>query len=121
MKRVIKNKQKMKNTMFVVFWVYSLVLFGITNLNPSYAEESGIMLDTVIENVVGDGVSTTDTTNTIDEEIHGTDTTETQLWEENDVQEDNSTEQEHSTEWEEAEEVLEEFIEREVVYWEETE
>ena len=53
MKRVITNKKKMKNTLFIIFWVYSLVLFGITNLNPSYASE-WIVLDAVIESIVWD-------------------------------------------------------------------
>jgi len=39
MRRVIKNQKKMKNTMYIVFWVFALALFGITMLNPSYAEE----------------------------------------------------------------------------------
>jgi predicted nucleic acid-binding Zn ribbon protein len=39
MKRVIKNQKKMKNTMYIVFGVFALALFGVTMLNPSYAEE----------------------------------------------------------------------------------
>ena len=51
MKKVIQHKSKMKKTLFVVFWVYSLVLFCITSFNPSYASE-GIVLDSVIESIV---------------------------------------------------------------------
>ena len=39
MRRVIKNQKKMKDTMYIVFGVFALALFGITMLNPSYAEE----------------------------------------------------------------------------------
>ena len=39
MKRVIKDQNKMKNTMYIVFGVFALALFGITMSNPSYAEE----------------------------------------------------------------------------------
>jgi hypothetical protein len=39
MKRVIKNKKKMKNTMYIVFGTFALALFGITRINPSYANE----------------------------------------------------------------------------------
>jgi predicted nucleic acid-binding Zn ribbon protein len=39
MKRVIKNKKKMKNTMYIVFGVFALALFGVTMWNPSYANE----------------------------------------------------------------------------------
>ena len=36
---MVKNQKKMKNTMYIVFGVFALTLFGITMLNPSYAEE----------------------------------------------------------------------------------
>ena len=39
MRRVIKNQKKMKDTMYIVFGVFALALFGITMWNPSYAEE----------------------------------------------------------------------------------
>jgi predicted nucleic acid-binding Zn ribbon protein len=39
MKRVIKNKKKMKNTMYIVFGTFALLLFMITRTNPSFANE----------------------------------------------------------------------------------
>jgi hypothetical protein len=39
MKRVITNKEKMKNAMYIVFGVFALALFAITRIHPSYAND----------------------------------------------------------------------------------
>ena len=51
MKKVIKNPKKMKNAMYIVFGVFALVLFGITMLNPSYAEE-WLIIDDALDAVI---------------------------------------------------------------------
>ncbi len=55
MKRVIKNKKKMKNTMYIVFGTFALLLFMITRANPSFANEWLIIdeaLDKIAEQTV---------------------------------------------------------------------
>ena len=39
MNKIITNKKKMKNTMYIVFGIFALVLFTITRANPSYASD----------------------------------------------------------------------------------
>ena len=51
MKRVITNKEKMKNAMYIVFWVFALALFAITRIHPSYANE-WLMIDDALDAIV---------------------------------------------------------------------
>ena len=51
MRRVIKNKKKMKNAMYIVFGVFALALFGVTMWNPSYAEE-WLIIDDALDAVI---------------------------------------------------------------------
>ncbi len=51
MKKVIKNQKKMKNTMYIVFGVFALALFGVTIINPSYASE-WLIIDEALDAIV---------------------------------------------------------------------
>ena len=51
MEKANKKRKSFRNTLLIVFWVYALVLCGITIFNPNYAQ-NGILLDSVIDGVV---------------------------------------------------------------------
>jgi hypothetical protein len=39
MNKIIRNNEKMKNIMYIVFGIFALALFTITRANPSYASD----------------------------------------------------------------------------------
>jgi len=51
MKKVIKHPKKMKNAMYIVFWVFALALFAITRIHPGYADE-WLMIDDALDAIV---------------------------------------------------------------------
>ena len=129
MKKVIKNKKRMKNIMYIVFWTFALLLFMITRTNPSFANEWLIIddaLDKVAEQtVISDPLPEEDGPETSDESLEG-DVTEPELnpdkslveWDEisqdlkNDEEDDiededdnNDNEQQENLDWEEVDKV----------------
>ena len=116
MKRVIKNKKKMKNTMYIVFGTFALLLFMITRTNPSFANEWLIIdeaLDKIAEQTIpSDNVSGEDS-EVSDESIEGENPTEPEIvpeekvaeWDENsqdlENDEDDNGGSEENLDWEE--------------------